>query len=185
MLRLLLKLYWKLGGWKIVGNFPYEYKKMVLAVGPHTSWKDILIGFAARNALKIHHAKFIGKKELFDGPFGWLFRWLGGTPVDRSSKHGMVSQVAALFDANDRFILGIAPEGTRKKVDKLKSGFYYIAKTAKVPIVPIGLDFENKLLRIGTPCWPSNDEETDMQSILAFFTDIKGQVPSLDLRHLK
>jgi len=185
MLRLLWKLYWRLSGWKVVGLFPYHYKKMVIIVAPHTSWKDILIGFAVRNKLKINHAKFLGKKELFDGPFGWLFRWLGGTPVDRFSKHGMVEQAANLFATNEIFILAIAPEGTRKRVDKLRSGFYHIAKKAQVPIVPLGLDFENKQVVLGEPLFTSGNEAADFKKIIAFFAAIKGEKPTFDLRHLK
>jgi len=185
MLRLLWTIYWKLSGWKVVGHFPYQYKKMILIVGPHTSWKDILVGFSVRNKLRIDHAKFLGKKELFDGPFGSLFRWLGGTPVDRSGKHGMVEQAAELFADNEKFILAIAPEGTRRKVDKLHSGFYHIAKRAQVPIMPLGLDFENKQIVLGDPLFASNNEEADFKKIIAFFADITGKKPSFDLRHLK
>jgi 1-acyl-sn-glycerol-3-phosphate acyltransferase len=190
MFTLLLKFYWKLSGWKVVGEFPYHYKKIVLAVAPHTSWKDILIGFAVRNELRIEHAKFLGKKELFDGAFGFVFRWLGGIPVDRFckkgiSKHGIVDQAVTLFSNNETFILGIAPEGTRKRVNKLRSGFYQIAKKAQVPIVPFGLDFEHKQILIGEPLFTSLDEEEDFKKIIAFFSSIKGKEPTFDLRHLQ
>lgn len=185
MLRLLWTIYWKLSGWKVVGQFPHQYKKMILIVAPHTSWNDILVGFAARNELKINHAKFLGKKELFDGPFGWLFRWMGGTPVDRSGKHGVVQQATDLFAANEKFILAIAPEGTRKRVDKLRSGFYQIAKLAQVPIMPVGFDFEIKHIVLGEPLFTSNDEEADFKKIISFFAGLKGKNPSFDLRHLK
>jgi 1-acyl-sn-glycerol-3-phosphate acyltransferase len=185
MLRLFLKLYWKIFGWKISGSFPYHHKKMVLAVGPHTSWIDVMVGFAARNALHINHAKFLGKKELFVWPLGWILRKMGGSPVDRFAKLGMVDQAVALFDADDDFILGLAPEGTRKRVDTLRTGFYHIAKKARVPIVPIGLDYENKLLVIGDAFFCSDDEAADMKKVIAFFAEIKGRSPDADLRHLK
>ena len=185
MLRFFWKLYWQLSGWKVVGNFPHHFKKMVIIVAPHTSWQDIFIGFAARSELKIEKAKFLGKKELFDGPFGWLFRWLGGTPVDRFHKQGMVEQVAELFNSRDTFLLAMAPEGTRKRVDKLRSGFYQIAKKAGVPILPVGLDFEHKHLVIGEPILPGENEKVDFQKIISFFAEIKGKKPAFDLRHLK
>jgi 1-acyl-sn-glycerol-3-phosphate acyltransferase len=190
MFRLLMKFYWKLSGWKTVGQFPYHYKKIVLAVAPHTSWKDIPIGLAARCELRIEHAKFLGKKELFDGAFGFVFRWLGGIPVDRFckkgiNKHGIVEQAVTLFSNNEAFILGIAPEGTRKRVNKLRSGFYQIAKKAQVPIIPFGLDFEHKQILIGEPLFTSPDEEEDLKKMIAFFSTIKGKEPTLDLRHLK
>ncbi len=185
MLQLLWKLYWRLGGWKITGSFPYEYKKMVLIVAPHTSWQDLFLGFAARQQLKITNAKFLGKKELFVGPLGWLLHRLGGTPVDRFSKQGMVEQVAALFAANENFILAMAPEGTRKRVDKLRSGFYHIARQAQVPILPVGFDFEKKQVIIGTALFTTADEAADMKKIIAFFSVVKGKNPAADLHHLK
>ena len=185
MIRLFLKFYWKFYGWKISGNFPYQYKKMILAVAPHTHWVDVMVGFAARNALNIPHAKFLGKKELFVGPLGWLLKWLGGTPVDRQAKLGMVGQAAALFDAHENFILGLAPEGTHKKVDTLRTGFYHIAKQAAVPIVPIGFDYENKLLVVGEAFFTGNDEAADIKKLISFYANIKGKRPANDLRHLK
>ncbi len=185
MLRLFLNLYWKLYGWKLSGNFPYQYKKMVLAVAPHTHWADVMVGFAARSKMQIPHAKFLGKKELFVGPLGWILKAMGGTPVDRFSKHGMVDQVAALFAANDNFILGLSPEGTRKRVNTLRTGFYYIAKKAGVPIVPIGFDYANKLVIIGDAFFPGDDEAEDLKKIISFYSNIKGKNPMLDLRHLK
>ena len=178
------RLYWKLSGWKVVGSFPYHYKKMLLIVAPHTSWKDIMIGFAARNELKIWYAKFLGKKELFEGPFGWLFLWLGGTPVDRFSNQGVVDQVANLFESNENFLLALAPEGTRKRVDKLRSGFYHIAKKAKVPLLPIGLDYGKKQLVLGTAFFAGEDEDADSKKIIQFFSTIQGCIPAFDLQHL-
>ena len=185
MLRLFLNFYWKIFGWKISGDFPYQYQQMVLAVAPHTHWVDVMVGFAARNALNIHHAKFLGKKELFVGPLGWMLRKMGGTPVDRHGKHGLVEQVVALFNANPNFMLGVAPEGTRKRVDSLRTGFYHIAKKAGVPIVPIGLDYKNKLLVIGGPFFAGDNEAEDIKRIIVFFAGMTGKIPKNDLRHLK
>jgi 1-acyl-sn-glycerol-3-phosphate acyltransferase len=178
------KLYWKLSGWKVVGTFPYHYKKMVIVVAPHTSWKDILVGFAARSVLKIGHAKFLGKKELFDGPFGWLFRWMGGTPVDRFSSQGVVEQVTTLLDKNEFFLVALAPEGTRKRVEKLRTGFYQIAKKAGVPILPVGLNFGKKQLVLAEPFFTSHDEKADFGRIITFFSTMQGRIPAYDLRHL-
>ena len=126
-----------------------------------------------------------GKKELFKGPLGWILKALGGTPIDRFSKHGMVDQVAALFTAKDNFILGLSPEGTRKRVNTLRTGFYFIAKKAGVPIVPIGFDFENKKVIIGDAFFAGDNEAEDFKKIIAFYSKIKGKVPNFDLRHLK
>lgn len=190
MLRLLLKMYWKMGGWKIVGALPHQHKKMILVVAPHTSWKDILVGLATRLELKIDHAKFLGKKELFEGPFGKLFRNLGGIPVDRfgkqeDKKQGIVDQAVRLFNKNENFILGISPEGTRKRVEKLKTGFYHIAKNANIPIVLVGFDFKNKQVVLGDPIFVSDNEEADLKKIIAFFSTIEGANPELGLGHLQ
>jgi 1-acyl-sn-glycerol-3-phosphate acyltransferase len=185
MLRLILKIWWKLSGWKINGVFPYHIQKLLLIVAPHTSWKDVLVGFAARDRLKIHNAKFLGKKELFDGPFGWLFRRLGGTPVDRFSSQGAVEQVVELFKKNNEFLLAMSPEGTRKKVDKLRTGFYHIAKQAEVPILMIGFDFSKKEIIIGEPFNPSDNEAADFKHIIDFFAPVKGANPEQGLGHLK
>ena len=158
---------------------------MVLAVAPHTHWVDVMVGFAARQALHIEHAKFLGKKELFVGPLGWVLRKMGGTPVDRFAKSGMVDQVVELFNSHETFMLGLSPEGTRKRVDKLRTGFYHIAKKAGVPIVPIGFDYANKLVIIGDAFFPGDDEEEDLKKIIAFYAGIQGKKPQLDMRYLK
>jgi 1-acyl-sn-glycerol-3-phosphate acyltransferase len=185
MLRLFLNLYWKFFGWKISGNFPYQYKKIVLAVAPHTHWVDVMTGLVTHQALNIPQAKFLAKKELFVWPLGWILRKLGGTPVDRFSKHGMVDQVVALFNSNETFMLGLSPEGTRKRVNTLRTGFYHIAKKAGVPIVPVGFDYANRLVVVGEAFFAGEDEEADLKKIIAFYAEITGKKPELDLRHLK
>lgn len=179
------KIYWKLSGWKQTGEFPLHIKKMIIIVAPHTSWKDIIVGFMARTQLKIYKAKFLGKKELFDGMFGWLFKILGGVPVDRFSKHGMVEQVVDMINKNDEFILAMSPEGTRKKVDKLRTGFYHIAKQAKVPIQMVGFDFSKKEIIVGEPFHPTDNEAADMKHIINFFATIKGANPESGMQDLK
>ena len=174
MVRLILKLYWKLSGWKITGSFPHHLKKMVIAVAPHTSKEDVMVGFAARRELNIPHAKFLGKQELFKGPLGWVLRKLGGTPVDRFSKHGVVDQAAALFAGNEDFLLALAPEGTRKGVSQWKSGFYHIAVAARVPILPVGFDYREHVVRLMPLFHPSGDLERDLPLIQALFEQVHG-----------
>lgn len=185
MLRFLVHSYWKSGGWKIEGNFPCEIRKMVIIVAPHTSWVDLLVGLAARDVLRIGHSRFFGKKELFFWPLGGILRKLGGTPVDRFSQHGVVGQAVALFEENEDLVLALAPEGTRKKVDRLRSGFYNIAKTAGVPILPVGLDYKSHRVVVGVPFLTTNDESADLNRILDFFSSMQGRKPDRDLQHLK
>jgi 1-acyl-sn-glycerol-3-phosphate acyltransferase len=179
------KLYWRVTGWKVEGVIPYNEKKLLFIVGPHTSWKDVLVGLAARSVLNFQYARFLGKKELFDGPFGWLFRRWGGTPVDRFSSHGIVNQVVDVFKNNDRIWLAMSPEGTRKKVEKLRTGFYHIAKSAEIPIQMVAMDFSKKLLVFSSLMYTSNDENMDFDIILDFFSNYVGAVPEYDLRHFK
>lgn len=185
MSKLFWKLWFKLNGWNINGEFSADINKLILLVGPHTSWKDILLGLATRSRLKIYNAKFLGKQELFNGPFGWFFKWLGGVPVNRSGQLGMVEQVVAMFNNNKEFKLGLSPEGTRKKVDKLRTGFYHIAKQANVPIIMVGFDFSKKEVILSQPFFTTADEAADFKVIIDFFAPIKGYHPEKGLSHLQ
>lgn len=179
MLRPLYLLLFKIMGWKVVGAFPSDLKKYIVAVAPHTSNWDFVIGVMARSIVHLQKARFLGKSQLFRPPYGWFFRWLGGYPVDRSSHHDVVQQVAEIFNRHNEFVLAIAPEGTRKKVQKLKTGFYYIALQAKVPIIPCGFDFEKKQILIGEPFNPTGDIDKDLNVLLAFYSKIRGRNPEL------
>jgi 1-acyl-sn-glycerol-3-phosphate acyltransferase len=168
-------------GWKINGQFPSEMRKYIVALAPHTSNWDFLVGVAARSILRMQKTRFLGKSQLFRPPYGWLFRALGGYPVDRSSKHDMVRQVADLINAHDQFIVVIAPEGTRKKVQKLRTGFYYIAKAANIPIIPVGFDYSRKEVVIGEPLHPGESIEADLAFLHRFYANITGKNPELGL----
>ena len=179
------KTWWKLNGWTFAGESPFHLKKAVVIVGPHTSWKDLIVGLAARNILQLQHIKFLGKKELFHGPLGWFLRSAGGTPVDRGNNKGLVSQAVELFNSKEEFILALAPEGTRKKVNRLRTGFYFIARNANVPIVMIGLDFSNKQVVISEPFYTTEDQEEDFNNIHSFFSSVQGRHPEYGLQHFK
>ncbi|MDE3145216.1 MAG: 1-acyl-sn-glycerol-3-phosphate acyltransferase [Bacteroidota bacterium] len=174
----------RLFGWDTSVRFPAGIKKCVIAVGPHTSGWDVVVGVLYRSAVGISNAKFLGKKELFDGPFGFVFKYLGGTPVDRFNKHNVVEQAIDLFNQNEISMLALSPEGTRKKVDRLRTGFYHIAKGANVPIIMAGLDFKNKRLILSEPVYPTNNEDRDLQKIIEFFAPIQGKIPEFGMRHL-
>ena len=161
-------------GWKLVGDFPKYLKKYVVIAAPHTSWKDFPIAILARNSSG-EKVNFIGKNSLFKGPFGFIFRSLGGTPVDRSKSSNMVDAIIQIFDNKEEFRLGISPEGTRKKVIKWKTGFYFIAKGAKVPIVMATLDFENKQIKFSEPYDITDDKEKDFKHFHNFFKGVKGK----------
>ncbi len=183
------RLFWTLllkgGGWKTSIFFPAGIKKCIIILAPHTSWVDFFIGLAYRSKLRLKHSKFLGKKELFDGPFGFLFRRAGGLPVDRFSNHKMVDQVVDIFNHHKELIIAMSPEGTRKKVDRLRTGFYHIAKEAGVPIVMAGLDFKRKEMFFAEPFYAGEDEAKDFEHIINFFAPIQGKHPELGLAHLQ
>ncbi|MBV9986865.1 MAG: 1-acyl-sn-glycerol-3-phosphate acyltransferase [Chitinophagaceae bacterium] len=184
MMRLFWGLFLRALGWKLRGQFPYHLKKCVVIVGPHTSSWDFVIGLAMRSRLRLTHARFLGKAELFRPPFGFFFRSLGGIPVNRSQQTNMVDQVVDVFSRESSLVLAMAPEGTRKKVDRLRTGFYFIAKKAGVPIVMAGLDFGKKELLISEPFMTSEDEAADFEHIHRFFAGIEGKIPGQGLGHL-
>ncbi|MDA9234352.1 1-acyl-sn-glycerol-3-phosphate acyltransferase [Polaribacter sp.] len=166
----------RLLGWKIINDFPQDIKKYVVIAAPHTSWMDFPIAILSRMTLGTM-VNFIGKGSLFKGPFGFLFRLLGGTPVDRSQNNNLVDSIVQLFNSKEEFRLGLSPEGTRKKVAKWKTGFYYIAKGANVPIVMVTLDFGNKQIKISKAYTLTEDMDTDFKHFHAFFSDVKGKNP--------
>ena len=164
--------------WKIVNDFPRELKKYVVIAAPHTSWIDFPIAILSRMAAGVM-INFIGKNSLFNGPFGFFFRSLGGTPVDRSQSNNLVEAIIDIFNSKEEFRLGLSPEGTRKKVDTWKTGFYYIAKGAKVPIVMATLDFKNKEVKISEPYYTTENKEQDFEVFHSFFKNVKGKNPEL------
>jgi 1-acyl-sn-glycerol-3-phosphate acyltransferase len=173
-------------GWKThaVGAFPIKPEKYVVIVAPHTSGWDFVVGVLYRSVLRLRDAKYLGKKELFKPPFGFIFYGLGGTPVDRSTSHNMVEEVVKMFKEKQRFAIALSPEGTRQKVERLRTGFYNIARLAQVPIVMVGLDFANKQVVFSEPFFTSDNQEADFEHIHRFFRPIQGKIPELGLGHL-
>jgi 1-acyl-sn-glycerol-3-phosphate acyltransferase len=178
MHKLLAWWYFKIKGWRVEGAFPYHLKKSVIIVAPHTHSMDFFLGLAFRKLLHLEFVRFLGKKELFIPPFSWFLRALGGRPVDRSKHNNLVDQVVKMFNDRASFHIALSPEGTRTKVQKLKTGFYHIAKNAQVPIVMIALDFENKRIVFAAPFETTDQPEKDKQKILDFFKGYKGKVPA-------
>ncbi|WP_458626913.1 1-acyl-sn-glycerol-3-phosphate acyltransferase [Winogradskyella sp. PC D3.3] len=171
-------IYFKLMGWKIAGNTNFSkdtIKKAVIIAVPHTSWHDFYIGVLLRKITNVK-TNFVAKKELFTWPFGYYFRAIGGRALDRTSGQNKVEAIAKLFNDTDEFRLTLAPEGTRKKVENWKTGFYYIAKAANVPIIMFTLDFKNKQNKISEPFYPTDNIEADLKAMKAFFKDVEGKV---------
>lgn len=183
-MRVLSKFMLKLIGWKSVGSFPDRLKKYVVIVAPHTSAWDFILGVLFRKALSIERAKYLGKHQLFKPPFGFFFRMMGGYPVDRTSSNNLVDQVVKIFNDHEEFALALSPEGTRKRVDKLKTGFYNIARKANVPIIMVAFDYRLKQAIISPPFETTNDQQADFERILSFFRPIAGKYPEKGLMHL-
>lgn len=172
-------IYFKLLGWKVVGNVSMSkdtVKKAVIIAAPHTSNYDFFLALLLRQVVGIK-SNFVGKKELFVWPFGYYFRSIGGAALDRTPGQNKVQAIAELFQTRDEFRLAISPEGTRQKVTEWKTGFYYIAKAANVPIIMFTFDFENKQNYISEPFYLTDDVISDMKFIKSFFKDVKGRNP--------
>lgn len=169
-------IYFKLLKWTIKGDFPKHLKKYIVIAAPHTHWHDFPMGIMLRKILKTK-INFVAKKELFKGPLGWYLRQVGGHSIDRTKGQNKVDAYAKLFEENDYFVLNIAPEGTRKKVDEWKSGFYYIAQKANVPIVMVVFDFGKKQHRISEPFYPTGNFEEDLIKIKSFYKGAVGRIP--------
>jgi len=170
-------------GWTLDDELP-DLKKYVLLVYPHTSNWDFVIGIIGITALGLPR-RWVGKDSLFRPPLGSVMRALGGIPVDRSSKHNFVEQVVDLFNSSDELIVAIAPEGTRSWTDHWRTGFYFIALGAKVPIVLGYLDYSRKRGGIGPTFHPTGDIDADFDAIRAFYADKCGLHPEREgeIRH--
>ena len=162
-------------GWKIEGEIP-DRAKFVIAVGPHTSNWDFVVGMAAMFALDLR-LMFIGKHTLFFWPLAPFLRWMGGIPVDRASHHGLVEQAVRAFEAAPKIILAIAPEGTRRRGASLKSGFLHIALGARVPVLLAALDYERRAIRLGPLFFPSATVQDDLARTQAHFAGVRGKHP--------
>lgn len=162
-------------GWQAEGQLPVA-RKFILVGAPHTSNWDFLV-FAGTIAAFGKQVHFIGKHTLFRWPFGAMMRELGGVPVDRSAPSDLVQQMADQFAARDDFILIVAPEGTRKKTDRWKTGFYQIALATGAPMVCAGPDYVRRRGIIGPVVHATGDYDRDMAPALAFFRTLKPKFP--------
>jgi 1-acyl-sn-glycerol-3-phosphate acyltransferase len=171
------RLHIKLFGWTCVGEPPTD-KKYMMVSGPHSSNWDfyILLMYLFKYRIPIH---WLGKSNLFKGPFAPLVRWMGGIPVDRSKSNNLAQQVIDFYNDADELIVLITPEGTRSKVDKWKTGFYHIAHGANIPINSGYVDFEIKELGWGPRWVPTGEVEKEIGEIRAFFATKSGKYPEL------
>ncbi len=171
--RLLLKLI----GWKVVGEAP-KVPKYVMIGYPHTSNWDVPLGLLVNTALGIR-LQWVGKHTLFKNPLGYLSRWAGGIPINRETTKNFVQQVADVFEEHEKLVITLSPEGTRSKTDFWRTGFYYIALGAGVPIACAFLDYKSKQGGLGPLIYPSGNLEKDFEHFRAFYSGILGKYPEL------
>jgi 1-acyl-sn-glycerol-3-phosphate acyltransferase len=169
-------IYFKIIKWKLVGDFP-KVDKCVMIVVSHTSYVDFFLGLLVRKVWN-KEINFIGKESLFKFPLiGWYLKWVGGAPIVRDKKSDTVAAIANIFKTKKVFRLSLTPEGTRKKVTEWKTGFYYIAKLAQVPVVMVAFDFKHKQVKISQAYFTTDDKEADLKIYKSFFKGVVGRIP--------
>lgn len=171
--RLLLRL----AGWKFEGAMP-NAPQFVVIVAPHTSNWDFPIGLIAKWAIGLD-AGWLGKDTLFRGPLGWFMRANGGVPVDRVNRHNVVEQSVDVFRTRERFVLVLAPEGTRKKVSGWRSGFWHVAHDARVPVCCVALDWGRRVVRLGPNAMALEDDaDAGIRRFRSYYDGVLGYNPS-------
>jgi 1-acyl-sn-glycerol-3-phosphate acyltransferase len=165
----------KLTGWKVEGSLPAGVTKCVLIAAPHTSNWDLPYTLMVAFALRLN-VYWMGKASIFKPPFSGVMRWLGGIPVQREQSNNLVAASAqAIVDFDGHLQLAVPPEGTRSKSRYWKTGFYYIAQTAQVPIVMAYMDYGQKRSGLGPVFQPTGDIDKDMAEIKAFYAPMQGK----------
>lgn len=168
----------RLAGWHIVlDNMPNQ-PKMLLVGAPHTSNWDFFLTLGAVFQLSVR-ISWMGKHTMFRWPIGGLMRWLGGVAIDRRTRGNIVDKTVAAFNTHDQFVIAIMPEGTRSRVEGWKSGFYYIAQGAAVPLVPVVFDYGTKRMTIGPAFDLTGNIDVDLPMIKAHFATAKARHPEL------
>jgi 1-acyl-sn-glycerol-3-phosphate acyltransferase len=162
--------------WRIEGVMP-DVPRCVLIVAPHTSNWDFVVGLASLLALDLR-LTWLGKRQIFRGPLGALWRALGGVPVDRDAPGGLIEEAAAVLRAPRSAFVGIAPEGTRRKVERWKSGFWRIARAAEAPILPVAFDYRRRATVLGDIFTPTDDYEADLAELRSRFSADMAKNPA-------
>ncbi len=163
----------RLGGWRVVGELP-DLPRLVVIAAPHSSNWDGIWGFAAKLALGLE-VRVLGKAQLFWWPLGPLLRRLGAIPVDRAAAQGTVGQAVAMIRASDRIWFALAPEGTRKRVERWKTGFWKIAHEAQVPILPAYFHYPDRTIGFGPVFETSDDMAADIAALRAWYRPWMGR----------
>lgn len=164
----------KLTGWRVEGEFPKNIDKAMIIAAPHTSNWDM--PFSLMMAFKLQLPVYwLGKDSIFKFPFGPLMRWMGGIAVTRSRSTNMVDSIVQRYQQEDKLLIMMAPEGTRSKVKEWKSGFYYMANGAQVPIILGFIDYPNKRGGIGPTFTPTGNYQQDLQQMQQYYQQYRGK----------
>jgi 1-acyl-sn-glycerol-3-phosphate acyltransferase len=175
LLRAASRAFLRVNGWTVEGSLPERARKCVAIAAPHTSNWDLPYTLMVAFVLRLD-IRWMGKQSLFRFPFGGLMRWLGGIAVDRSKNNNLVAaSAAALRQADGPLQLVVPPEGTRGRTRHWKTGFYFIALQAGVPIVLAYMDYQRKVAGLGPVFTPTGDVEADMSVIKRFYAGVKGR----------
>ncbi len=162
-------------GWRVVGELPNLERVLVIGA-PHTSNWDFVYAMAAILGLNLK-LRWLGKHTIFKFGVTWFMNWLGGIPVNRGKPESIVENVARLVERDKGIIIGMAPEGTRKKVEKWKTGFLRISTALDCPLFLVGLDFPNKLIVLDQLFYPTGDNDPDIATLKAFYGKYTGKYP--------
>lgn len=160
-------LFLRMLGWRLEGDIPQE-QKYIIAVAPHTSYWDFVIGRLVATVMR-QNVHFLIKKELFFFPYCMLLKALKAIPINRKAPKSMVESVVEKMNDNQKFVLVITPEGTRKKTVHWKKGFYFLSQKANIPILPAAIDYSKKKVMLGKILYPSDNERTDFESLIKFY----------------
>lgn len=168
-------IYKRIFGWKYVVETP-DFDKCIICAAPHTSNWDFVIGKLFYKAIG-RKTYFMMKSDWFFFPLGYIFKWMGGIPVNRSKRTSLVEQMVEKIERAEKITIAITPEGTRSPNPNWKKGFYYIAQQAGIPIVLYGIDYKTKTIVSDKVCYPSGDFDKDMAEIKAYFMRFHGRHP--------
>ena len=167
-------------GWRVIGKKP-EIKKFVTIVAPHTSNWDFMVGEWARSKLRFK-SWYVAKKEIFIWPFSYLFKALGGYPVDRKKSSHFVDQILEIYNSKEEFNITLTPEGTRDFNPNWKTGFYTIAVKANIPVQMVAFDYTKKTVTLAELFYPTGNIENDLLEIKNFFRPHQGKYPEKGIR---
>ena len=180
-MKLIVRFFFWIFGWKIDENTPSGVHKCVIVMGPHTSNWDFVLGKMAFISYGVK-ANYLIKKELFVFPFGYLLKWMGGIPVDRYQRNNITNRAKELFEKSETLYLVFTPEGTRAYNENWKKGFYYIAQAAKVPIYIAYVDYKKKIGGFHSLFEPTGDTDKDILAIKGILSKFQGRFPEQGIR---